>query len=271
MYRCIIWMNDLSERSDACASAVTLLAGLGEGPGRVVLAHAAGRELREDEDPSPQERELLQRARVHLEDCAAPLRDEGLEVELRVVQVRPAEAPGLLAEELGGDLVVVGPTGVSGLDRLILGSTSGRILRDAPTPVLVCKRPLEALDRILCPVASDSYVSDSGIAHATRLARVSGASVHFLGVVRPTYLDREGAERRLREHVESELGGPLPAGWSVGLELHDRPTEGILGAVEGHDLLVMSSAERRGLERLLAGSVSEQVVSACPVPVLVAR
>ena len=90
-------------------------------------------------------------------------------------------------------------------------------------------------------------------------------------MVRPTYLDRQGAEERLRAHVEGELGGPLPASWSLRIEYDDKPVKGILAVAAAYDLVVLSSSERRGLDRLLSGSVAEEVVSASPVSVIVAR
>jgi nucleotide-binding universal stress UspA family protein len=40
---------------------------------------------------------------------------------------------------------------------------------------------------------------------------------------------------------------------------------------EGVDLIVVGSHQRRGVDRLVMGSVSEQVVRTSPVPVVVAR
>lgn len=51
------------------------------------------------------------------------------------------------------------------------------------------------------------------------------------------------------------------------------PAEAIVEAAiaEGVDLIVVGSHQRRGVDRLVMGSVSEQVVRTSPVPVVVAR
>lgn len=51
------------------------------------------------------------------------------------------------------------------------------------------------------------------------------------------------------------------------------PGEAIVEAAiaEGVDLIVVGSHQRRGVDRLVMGSVSEQVVRTSPVPVVVAR
>ena len=44
-----------------------------------------------------------------------------------------------LAEELGADLIVIGSRGLSGMKRLVMGSVSESVVRDAHCPVLVMR------------------------------------------------------------------------------------------------------------------------------------
>ncbi|MFQ5585393.1 MAG: universal stress protein [Thermodesulfobacteriota bacterium] len=50
----------------------------------------------------------------------------------------------LCAEEKGSDLIVMGSLGKSGIDRLVFGSTTERVLRKSPCPVLTVHPPEEA-------------------------------------------------------------------------------------------------------------------------------
>jgi nucleotide-binding universal stress UspA family protein len=60
----------------------------------------------------------------------------------RVVTIGPpAEEIVRVARERRAELVVVGSSGRTGLDRLLLGSVSGAVVRDAPCPVLVARPP----------------------------------------------------------------------------------------------------------------------------------
>lgn len=72
-----------------------------------------------------------------LEEVAARIRDDnpGLAVQTRAVS---GDAPGvLIAEASTAALLVVGSRGRGGFSGLLLGSTSQRVLADAPCPVIV--------------------------------------------------------------------------------------------------------------------------------------
>lgn len=60
-----------------------------------------------------------------------------VEVELVVRNGRAATDIARYAEEIGADLIVMPTHGLSGVDRLLLGSTTDKVLRRAPCPVLV--------------------------------------------------------------------------------------------------------------------------------------
>lgn len=62
-------------------------------------------------------------------------------LESSVVVGRPAQEITLASREPGVDLVVVGARGLGGVQRLVLGSVSDRLLRHADCPVLIVKRP----------------------------------------------------------------------------------------------------------------------------------
>jgi nucleotide-binding universal stress UspA family protein len=76
----------------------------------------------------------------------------------------------------------------------------------------------------------------------------------------------KGAERKLDEFVNDHLPGVSPKAQVV---LGDAAEE-ILNYVrsEGIDLVIMGTHGRKGLEKIVFGSVAERVVQKSPVPVL---
>ena len=260
MYSRVAWFTDLSERSWVCREPIGALAGLGNARVQVVVGT---KEVLADTDPRRMEAEALAR-RLHQE--------EGW---VTSVHVEPASL-GDLATVYGGqnDLLVLGRTGNTGLDRLLLGSTAHTVLRSAPCSVLVVGgRPFSELKRVLCPVEVDAPAL-APVIHAARLSLESGAFCTFLSILPRG--DEVTADERLlaleslvRGALEPSLRQQLWARYEVGHA--DEPAQGICAVAEDADLVVMGSRGRTGIARIMLGSVSEKVASRAPVPVMVAR
>lgn len=67
------------------------------------------------------------------------VRNEGIKAEGSVQQGQPAAVITSVAREKNADIIVTGSHGRSGLERVLLGSTSERVLNDTPCAVLVVK------------------------------------------------------------------------------------------------------------------------------------
>jgi nucleotide-binding universal stress UspA family protein len=141
---------------------------------------------------------------------------------------------------------------------------------------------MEFAKKILFPVDL-SEVSPKIAPYVKEVASKFEAEVHLLFVARilqhfvsiyvphPSVRNFEaeivkGAERKLEEFVEEHFQGVSPKAKVV---LGDAAEE-ILNYVksEGIDLVIMGTHGRKGLERIVFGSVAERVVKKSPVPVL---
>ena len=78
-------------------------------------------------------------ARQAVDRVVEHLRGQGTEVEGLVQEGVPAEVITGLARERNADLIVTGSQGRSGLERVLIGSVSERILNETPCAVLVVK------------------------------------------------------------------------------------------------------------------------------------
>lgn len=276
MFKRILWMHDLSPRAEAAADAVRLLAK--QHGAWVSLVHATGAPVGSavlnEEARHVVDVALERRQHDAIAALAAPreaLEAAGIAAEVQVRDGQPVDVAEALVAAEQGELVVMGATGVSGLDRVLLGSTAARLVRRMPCSALVARRGLGGLQRILAPVDVDQPAVVA-VQTAAALARQSGGAVDFLAVVEPV-LDLAEPDVALRE-LEALLAralGPLPAGWRAISVVAESPAAGILHTAEAYDLVVMGTTGKSGLKRLLLGSVAEAVVNACPVSVLVAR
>jgi nucleotide-binding universal stress UspA family protein len=129
-----------------------------------------------------------------------------------------------------------------------------------------------------------SEASAAALVYASELAHRQGGrllifhAVETLGPENVTYgeavsrLQPEGYRHRLWEDL-LRVRPPHPDVLVEYVLNQGDPAQAILRAVEEHggDLIVMGSHGRRGLRRLLMGSVAEQVVRAARCPVLVVK
>jgi len=78
-------------------------------------------------------------ARSELGKLAAEVRDKGVQVNERVVQGKPSAEIIRVATEETIDMIVLGTHGKGVLDKALFGSTTERVVRRAPCPVLTCR------------------------------------------------------------------------------------------------------------------------------------
>ncbi|MEZ4223686.1 MAG: universal stress protein [Polyangiaceae bacterium] len=127
--------------------------------------------------------------------------------------------------------------------------------------------------------ASDAY---EGELHVINVARAYGPMVHLEIGGEIETLSMEEASARLKEFVESRLEAFVRAREAAKLPVFaravthlrlDAPAEEIaqLASDLEADLVIVGTHGRRGMRRLLLGSVAEGVVRLAPCPVLVVR
>ena len=213
---------------------------------------------------------------------------EALSVEQEQINSdAPAEAICTYADDRDIDLVVMGTHGRRGTDRLIFGSVAEDVVRASPCPVFTVRTeadeaPSEAVERVLAPIDFSEHADESA-QHASGAADVYDADIHLFHVVEvpdppPPHIDPDNfPEAAVLDQAKLDLEKIADA--KIG---HDRvtvaakggdPSETILEYVDEHDigLIVIGTKGRTGLDRMLIGSVAEQVLRRAPAPVLVIK
>jgi universal stress protein E len=202
------------------------------------------------------------------------------DVQRRLI-VRPGRAGVVLrdvAREIRADAVVLGGKHHSDIDRWIGGSTAHDAVRSSGLPVLVA---LPADGRPFRRILAAVDLSEAALATATmarQIAEALGAQLRGLCVIEapvplpemmpllalPEY-SRE-AERVLRRRVWPLLGSGAETVMREGAiaETIEREVRDW-----GADLVVVGSHGKRWAERLILGSVTEQLLRALPCSLLV--
>jgi nucleotide-binding universal stress UspA family protein len=225
--------------------------------------------------------------RSYLEAVAAPLREQGRDVDTLVAFGNPAEQ--ILALAATADLVVMGSHGHGGVKRFVLGSIADEVARHAPVPVLVVRGgsappPAVQLTRIVVPL-DGSELAEQAMPVAASLAADLGVPVHLMRVLdvdalRATvqagihaaaaYMRSHGeiqhhAEEYLAEQTQQLRNRDLALTTEV---LTGSPAVTLLDAIRPVDLVVMTTHGRGGVRRWLLGSVADKLVRAAAAPVL---
>jgi nucleotide-binding universal stress UspA family protein len=139
MYETIIWATDGSEGADAALREALALAGVTRG--RIVALHCDqrlnGRAAGWPKDPEEEDH------RIKISRKVDALAQDGVDIELVVRRSHheAADVVAVAAAELGGDIIVCGTRGRSGLMGTLLGSFTQRLLHVARCPVLAVPEP----------------------------------------------------------------------------------------------------------------------------------
>jgi nucleotide-binding universal stress UspA family protein len=218
--------------------------------------------------------------------------------QFQVERGRPAETVVRIARETTNPTIVMSTHGRGGIHRWMTGSVADKVVRSAGVPVLLVRGDVELpetalqLHTILVPVDGSKY-SETALAYAVELARAFGSTLHVLRVV-----DTPSAYAMLSRHMETaatgnileEILGSMRQEASEyleklaevlkqdGIEVKTVMFEGYPGEQlidyerQGYfQLVVMATAGRSGVSRVVFGSVAERVLKLGRSPVMMIR
>lgn len=210
----------------------------------------------------------------------------------RHVTARAVNACGLVldeinreAEDLEAALLVLGARGAGFLRRLMLGSTSERLLRRTTRPVLVVRQtPHERYRRVLValdfsPWSAHAITLARRVAPHARLLLFNAYQVpfeeklHFAGVDTATidrYRQQARAAATQRMHALAANSGLKPSDWEPCIVEGDASQRIVEHEQEKDcDLVVLGKHGQSATEDLLLGSVSKHVLAEGTTDVLV--
>jgi nucleotide-binding universal stress UspA family protein len=244
-----------------------------------------------DIQPTGSDLELRPLAEKRVEERAGPIRDQGLEVAVRVAEGQPGPELVTLAETEGADLVVIGTKGLSAVPHLLLGSVAESVVRRCPVPVLTV-HPDDALlgqsiERVVLPTdlspkaeaALDVFEAwFGGFERPLVLVAFADRVPPYLEPFRHEALEKAGKPDAERARIEAEMQ-PIVSRLhddGFGTELHvvdGTPPDAIpaLARRERADLIVMSTHGRSALMNALMGRTAQRIVQFAPCPVLTVR
>jgi nucleotide-binding universal stress UspA family protein len=195
------------------------------------------------------------------------------------------------ADEIQADLIVMGTHGVSGFERLLLGSVTEKVLRKAKCPVLTVPRAVkpDALEAvtfktIVCGV-DFSASSARALEYALSLAQEAGGRIVLVHALEwlpepvrtvSGNFDVPEYRRQIEADTRKDLEALVPEDARAWCDpefvlMHGKAYRGLVDVAEARDaeLIVLGTQGRGALDRALFGSTADHVVREATAPVLV--
>jgi nucleotide-binding universal stress UspA family protein len=226
-----------------------------------------------------------------IEDLAASLASDELELDLRVELGHPGVQLIEIAVSIGADLVVLGTRGLTGLEHLVMGSTAEYVVRRCGCPVLTVHPSdrvlVDSVETVVLPtdLSPDSTSAiDAFIEIFDHAGRPRVVLVHVDQA--PPYLEPFKHEALLRlnerdvvkEEIELAMAPVAErlraADFEVETAVLDGEPVSVIAELAAHrdaDLIMLSTHGRSAIVNALLGRTAQRIVQHAPCPVLTVR
>ncbi len=211
---------------------------------------------------------VIERAKAQLELIVNELSNVKVKASYQIKIGNPYRKISNYIKSETCDLIVMGTRGVSGIDEVLVGSNTEKVVRHAQVPVITIKQPI-LLEDIKELVFAMSYSEDQEYLawELKDLQRMFNARLHLVTINTPGSFvsDRHGMKYLLEFAQQQNLQN-----YTVNIYSDLVEEDGIRHFAEDHqaDLIAMATHGRTGINHLLSGSLSEQVVNHVDLPVV---
>ncbi|MBU1405448.1 MAG: universal stress protein [Proteobacteria bacterium] len=204
---------------------------------------------------------------------------EGVNILTNLEQGEPYEQIVHVAEEENCDLIIMGRRGKGTVERALIGSVTARVIGHTNKDVLVTPETGKLSWESILLATDGSTCCDNALARALEIAQERKTKLNAVSVVYTNdefYALGQEVAKELYQEADKVLDKVRNWGRDLGVqaELFVRdgdPHQAItdLAAEISATLIVMGSHGRKGLTRLLMGSVTERVIGYADCPVLI--
>ena len=211
---------------------------------------------------------FLDRAREKFASFSRQPFFEGLEIEESVHFQKAFD--GIIAEskEKNVDLIVMGSKGTSGLEEMLVGSNTEKVVRNSDIPVLVVKKEIEEFKVENIVFASNFNIKNKVTFQAIlNFTKVFEAKIHLLKV---NTIHNFETTKQSSDAIREFINGYDLGDYSLNIYNDVSVEQGILNfskLIDG-DLIVLNTHGRRGLMHLFNGSIGEDLANHAKLPVV---
>lgn len=274
----ILVATDFSTRSDRALLRGCLLAR--QSSATLILVHVV-----DDDEPNRLVDARQYEAAGLLHELSRTAREDGIDCESRVVLGDPFQGIVNAAEELGVDLLLLGPHRRQLLRDTFVGTTAERTIKLSPRPVLMANGVPASLYRsilIAIDLSDNSTIAAQTAKQLGLLKQPQTTALHVIederGPVARASMSIDKLkdrlvqeERRASEELDAILCKVGTAASRHVIRLTEKSVSMAINDYArrvGADLLVVGTHRRSGIEKWLLGSVAENIMAHSTIDVL---
>lgn len=165
------------------------------------------------------------------------------------------------------DLVVMGTQGSSGLEEVLVGSNTEKVVRRAHCPVLTVKSAVEAENIKNIVFATNMRDADENlIRELIKLQKIFDATLHIVNINTPSSFE---TDRYYKKEMKAFVDKYKLENYTLNVYNNDIEEDGIVYFAEdiNADMIALATHGRRGISHLLSGSIAEDIVNHAKRPV----
>ncbi len=211
--------------------------------------------------------QLLKRQRERLEKLVKDDKYQDISLEGEVDIGNPFENISKMIADRDVDLVVMGTQGSSGMEEILVGSNTEKVVRRAKCPVLTVKEAVDASSiKDIVFATNLRHTEEKLMKELLRLQKLFDAKLHILCVNTPSTFE---TDRFYREGMQNLVNKYNISNYTMNVYNDDVEEDGIVFFAEdiNADMIALATHGRTGIRHLLSGSIAEDVVNHAKRPV----
>ncbi len=214
---------------------------------------------------------LIEKAK---EDLEAVVNSKKISEALIVPKVQIGNPYICITEEIvdsGIDLVIIGSKGSAGLEEILIGSNTEKVVRHAKCPVLTIKRQRDIAE-IKDIVFASNFEGDQShvVNELKKIQKLLDGKLHLVKINTPNNFE---ANRSTKELMEDFVEKYMLDAYTLNIYNDFIEEDGIIYFAQDidADMIALATHGRSGLMHLLSGSIAEDVVNHAKRPVWTCR
>ncbi len=212
-------------------------------------------------------KKLIEQVKLRLSEVVNEEKYADVSIESAVEMGNAFESISKIIADHEADLLVMGTKGMSGLEEVLIGSNTEKVVRYAKCPVITVKDrvTLEEIKNIV--FASNLQDEQTDLVKRLKVIQeITGATLHLVKVNTPNHFS---TQRQMMKEFSAFIDKHKLTNASTSIYNEATEEDGILYFAEdlGACMIAMGTHGRTGILHLLSGSIAEDLVNHAQVPV----